>query len=149
VSPEIGKVIAYITNGRRLLVFRHTRFPEAGIQVPAGTIEAGEAAETAVLREVHEETGLEDLILVGALGQRRQDRAEFGKEGQEIRHFFHLHCDGRPAERWRHVEQFPSEGPHGALEFEFYWVAWPDDVPRLAGAQDALLAKIPWDSLPS
>ena len=59
MSSEIQKVIAYITNGRRLLVFRDTDFPEAGIQVPAGTVDAGEAPQTAVMREAQEETGLE------------------------------------------------------------------------------------------
>jgi hypothetical protein len=37
-----NKVIAYITQGKRLLVFRHTQAPEAGIQVPGGTIEEPE-----------------------------------------------------------------------------------------------------------
>ena len=37
------KVLAYITKGQEpnleLLVFEHKDFPEAGLQVPAGTIE--------------------------------------------------------------------------------------------------------------
>ena len=44
MQPEIGKVTAFITRdtsaGCELLVFTH---PDAGIQVPAGTMEAGEA----------------------------------------------------------------------------------------------------------
>ena len=52
------KVFAYITNRQWLLLFTHLNAPEAGIQVPAGTIEAGESPEEAVLREVFEETGL-------------------------------------------------------------------------------------------
>ncbi len=36
------KVYAYITHGHRLLVFSHRDFPEAGIQVPGGTMEEGE-----------------------------------------------------------------------------------------------------------
>ena len=38
MTPVIHKVFAYITHRDRLLVFRHTDFPEAGIQVPAGTV---------------------------------------------------------------------------------------------------------------
>lgn len=53
------KVLAYITHGNRLLVFRHPHAPEAGIQVPAGTVEEGEDPGTAVLREAAEETGLD------------------------------------------------------------------------------------------
>lgn len=40
---------------REVLVFRH---PTAGVQLPAGTVEEGEAPEAAVLREVFEETGI-------------------------------------------------------------------------------------------
>ena len=32
------KVLAYVTRGDELLVFRHRDFPEAGLQVPAGTM---------------------------------------------------------------------------------------------------------------
>jgi hypothetical protein len=32
------KAFAYITHQKRLLVFRHVDVPEAGIQVPAGTM---------------------------------------------------------------------------------------------------------------
>ncbi len=69
MQPELGKVTAFITRdterGRELLVF--TR-PDAGIQVPAGTMEAGETPEIAVMREAYEETGLTDLRLVAYLG---------------------------------------------------------------------------------
>jgi hypothetical protein len=49
------KVFAYITHCNRLLVFVHPFAPEAGIQVPAGTIKANERPEEAVLREAFEE----------------------------------------------------------------------------------------------
>ena len=52
------KVFAYIINHHRLLVFSHPFFPEAGIQVPAGTIKVNERPEAAVLREAFEETSL-------------------------------------------------------------------------------------------
>lgn len=55
------KAIAYITQGDRLLVFRQPQYPEAGIQVPGGTIEDGESADEAALREAREETGLAEL----------------------------------------------------------------------------------------
>ncbi len=44
--------------GVEILVFEHRDFPEAGVQVPAGGIEAGETVEQAALRELHEETGV-------------------------------------------------------------------------------------------
>ena len=58
-AEVVGKVAAFITRDtpaeRQLLVFRH---PDAGIQLPAGTIEVDETPEAALLREVREETGL-------------------------------------------------------------------------------------------
>lgn len=55
----VEKVTAFVTRqskGRHdLLLFKH---PNAGIQIPAGTVEDGETPEQAVIREVNEETGL-------------------------------------------------------------------------------------------
>lgn len=50
----IHKVFADLTHDHRLLVFRHADFPQAGIQVPAGTIQSNERHDEAVLREVYE-----------------------------------------------------------------------------------------------
>ncbi len=65
----LEKVTAFITRGtgaaRALLVFES---PNSGIQLPAGTVEAGEAVEAALWREVREETGLTDLRMVSRLG---------------------------------------------------------------------------------
>ncbi|MYH67175.1 MAG: NUDIX domain-containing protein, partial [Dehalococcoidia bacterium] len=43
---------------RELLVFEHAGIPEAGLQVPGGTVEGGETPLQAVSREVLEESGL-------------------------------------------------------------------------------------------
>jgi 8-oxo-dGTP pyrophosphatase MutT (NUDIX family) len=59
MSNIIEKVTAFITrksrDGDDLLLFEH---PNAGIQIPAGTVEDHETPEEAVVREVAEETGL-------------------------------------------------------------------------------------------
>ena len=39
----IRKAFAYVTHGNRLLIFSHPLAPEAGLQVPAGTMLDGEA----------------------------------------------------------------------------------------------------------
>ncbi|MCV7131374.1 NUDIX domain-containing protein [Mycobacterium hodleri] len=56
------RVAAYVIRqrGRRseLLVFEQAGTPEAGTQIPAGGIVAGETAEGAVVREIAEEAGL-------------------------------------------------------------------------------------------
>src|SRR6185437_14423165 len=92
----IQKVLAYITWDDKLLVFSHPDFPEAGIQVPAGTIESGEEPAVAVLREAFEETGLIGLTLVAPLGERMRDVTPFGKDELHHRYFFHLLYDQTP-----------------------------------------------------
>ena len=91
----IEKVLAYITNRDNLLVFRHVDIPEAGLQVPAGTVQDGESPERAVLREAQEETGLKDLVLVRSLGKTRIDMTPFGKS--EIHDRTYLPSPGRYA----------------------------------------------------
>ena len=90
MSTVKTKVLAYITHGGRLLVFRHPHAPEAGIQVPAGTVREHERLEEAVLREAREETGLDALTVVRYLGEQRRDMADFGRDETHHRHFFHL-----------------------------------------------------------
>jgi 8-oxo-dGTP pyrophosphatase MutT (NUDIX family) len=78
VSGDAGevmlhKVAAFVTPGvgarQALLVIEH---PNAGIQLPAGTVEVGEAPETAVLRELREEAGLSEVTLVQKLAEFSQ-----------------------------------------------------------------------------
>lgn len=131
MTPVISKVFAYITHQNRLLVFRHTDFPEAGIQVPAGTVLTGEDLEIAVLREAYEETGLTDLAIRSYLGEQLRDMHDMGKDEIHHRHFFHLVCKGDSPERWRHDETSPSDGGTAPIHFEFFWAALPDQVPKL------------------
>jgi 8-oxo-dGTP pyrophosphatase MutT (NUDIX family) len=134
------KVVAYITWENRLLVFEHTEFPEAGIQVPAGRLEDDETLEEAVMREAQEETGLTDLRIVSLLGSRRIDLTEVIGD-VENRHFFHLEHLGDAPERWIHYEERPSDGSPSPIEFMFYWVGlW--DPPELAWGHSDLLNEI-------
>ncbi len=70
-STYLEKVTAFITrpgqDGAELLLFQH---PNAGIQIPAGTVEEGEPLDRAVLREVTEETGLTRVRIVHHIGWR-------------------------------------------------------------------------------
>ncbi|MGC9350294.1 MAG: NUDIX hydrolase [Anaerolineae bacterium] len=131
------KAYAYITHEGRLLVFRHTDFPEAGIQVPGGTVEPGEDPAQAVMREACEETGLTELRLVAFLGEAHKPGELPGPDHR--RYFYHLICGGTPPERWVHYEMNPSDGSPAPIEFEFFWVTLPDDVPVLSGALDEML----------
>src|SRR5262245_50751624 len=72
-GAPVEKVTAFVTRRRagadELLLLYH---PNAGIQLPAGTVEEGESAQAAALREAQEETGLRDLIWGGLLGEERE-----------------------------------------------------------------------------
>ena len=69
MNEVIQKVTAFIVRERdgirELLVFKH---PTAGVQIPAGTVEKDEDIETAVKREVYEETGLQLVEIKDYLG---------------------------------------------------------------------------------
>lgn len=105
------KVFAYITHNQHLLVFSHPFAPEAGIQVPAGTINEGEHPEKAVLREAFEETGLTDLTLDSFLGEQERDMSDFGRNEIHHRRFYHLHCHREPPLTWRHEEHHHTDDP--------------------------------------
>ncbi|HEX4204655.1 MAG TPA: NUDIX domain-containing protein [Ktedonobacteraceae bacterium] len=147
VKPVKRKVFAYITHDRHLLVFRHPFVPEAGIQVPAGTVEVGEPLEKAVLREAFEETDLTDLFLDGFLGEQERDMSDFGKNEIHHRFFYHLRYQGNPPAMWRHEERYPSEEPkHLPITFEFFWAPLPHGVPALIADHGKMLPRL-WENL--
>ena len=135
------KVIAYVTQADRLLVFRQPAFPAAGIQVPAGTLEPGEAPAAGVLREAREETGISHLELVAFLGTAEYDMAEFARAEIQVRHFFHLACEQDTPERWTHHETGGGKRAE-PIEFELFWVRVPHEIPEIIAGQGALLAKL-------
>ena len=69
MSRIVEKVTAFIIreskDGQELLLFEH---PNAGVQIPAGTVEDDETPEEAVIREATEETGLTSLSMRQYLG---------------------------------------------------------------------------------
>jgi len=69
MERKLEKATAFITRRKdgesQLLLFKH---PNAGIQLPAGTVEEGESPEKAVLREAMEETGLDKVIVKSYIG---------------------------------------------------------------------------------
>lgn len=137
------KVFAYITHRHRLLVFRHPSAPEAGIQVPAGTLKADEDPEEAVMREAFEETGLSHLTLDCLLGEQERDRSDFGRDEIHHRRFFHLLCDGNPATTWRHEERDPSDSPEPMfILFELFWAPLPHRVPPLIADHGKMIPQL-------
>jgi 8-oxo-dGTP diphosphatase len=134
------RAYAYVTSGRSLLVFRHVHFPEAGLQVPAGTIDPGEEPAAAVLREAEEETGLTGLQLVSFIARDERDMSDCGANELQHRWFFHLRYDGEIKESWQHAET--SGGKTGPIWFDFFWVDLPAGVPKLIANYDDYVSRL-------
>ena len=137
-TEPVEKAVVYITHDDRLLVFCHRQHPEAGVQVPGGTLERGEEPARGALREAEEETGLAGLQLVRYLGAREHLVFASGSCQWQRWHFFHLTVHGECPEIWRHWEVNASDGS-GPLEFELFWVPLRDGLPELSGALGELL----------
>lgn len=117
----IVKVLAYITRKegpqREVLVFRHRDFPEAGVQVIGGTVDADENLEAALHREIEEESGLCHLKIVRQVATIERF-SPVHQEWQQ-RHFFHLHSTEELPPQWQHVVS-AGERDH-QLVFCFEW----------------------------
>lgn len=138
--PVREKALVYITHGARLLIMLHPDAPEAGIQVPGGSLKAGEDYGEAALREATEETGLRGLRLGVRLGRAERDMADFGRAHIQRRTFYHVWCMDTPPERWTHYEDDPSEGgDKSPIVLAFEWVRLADGVPPLIAGQDVFI----------
>ncbi|MDG2341298.1 MAG: NUDIX domain-containing protein [Paracoccaceae bacterium] len=121
----VDKAVAIVTrrNARtcEILCFEH---PIAGTQLPKGTVESGEEITAAVLRELHEESGLK-------LNQMPEMFAEMKVEptsqmSEQIWHFGLLNGDHEVRENWTHR---PIGSPEEiGLEFSFFWKSVEDEL---------------------
>ncbi|MFJ1755926.1 NUDIX domain-containing protein [Kitasatospora sp. NPDC088134] len=137
--PRI-RVAAYVIRhrpGPELLVFDHVGMPEAGTQVPAGGVEAGEPPEEAVLREVVEESGLLTARVVRLLAVDDRPHPETGQLRRTS--FFHLRAPEDAPDAWEHLVR--GAGDDAGLRFACRFVPLPLDRP-LADGQDSWLERI-------
>ena len=115
------RVLAYVTRERggriELLVFDQRGDPEAGTQVPAGRVDRGETLEDGLVRELHEEAGLDgvrivrELPILGAWA----DTSPYENHAYEVR------AEEPTPDRWDHVVH--GYGDDAGLVFEYRWVA--------------------------
>lgn len=133
------KVLAYITRGQRpnleLLVFEHRDYPEAGLQVPGGTVEEGERLIDAMYREIFEETGISSKELSLAENIHMYNYYPVQQETIHKRTFFHLNYLSDQVE-WDHLVF--CEGEDNGLTFQFRWER-VESLPLLSGDQGAAL----------
>jgi 8-oxo-dGTP pyrophosphatase MutT (NUDIX family) len=134
------KVLCYVVRDGRLLVFRHTdySYEEVGIQVPAGSIQPGETAEDAALREAREETGFKDFTIVAKLGETEYDISPYRLEIQK-RHVFHLELAEPTPERWGSQED--HDGEQEPTHFECFRIPL-EAAHILQSGQGALLGRL-------
>lgn len=133
------KVLAYLLRwrlGRRqVLVFEHRDYPDAGLQVPAGTVEPGEAIEAALWREIREECGLEPE----RLGAARRLTGAYEAEWDQQRHVFAIEAGDALPDRWTHT--VGGRGEDKGMVFNYYWLDVTPSL-RLAGGQEEFLALV-------
>lgn len=121
-----SKAHAYITRCLEevveLLVLAHRHNPDAGLQVPGGTLKSGETAIEALHRELFEESGLTALELMRPLGMRVLPSPI---HGDPLRyHAFHLVGQSELPDAWVHTVS-AGEGDLG-LAFEYFWLSLPE-----------------------
>jgi 8-oxo-dGTP pyrophosphatase MutT (NUDIX family) len=98
-----------------LLVFEDPKHPGMGIQVPAGRLDPDEDLEAGLLREIAEETGLEDIRIV-----RELSGFEEHYPSRYENHGFQLVVESDAPDEWEHVVY--GEGDDAGLVFRFRWV---------------------------
>lgn len=119
---HVEKAWAYITRaGRELLVFDGPGHD--GLQVPKGTVEAGEMPREAMYREVVEESGLATLGFPRHLVTDVWTRSESPPK-RYVRSFFHAQIH-EPRDAWTHT--VTGTDVERGEQFEFSWMELPTD----------------------
>lgn len=77
--------------GEILMIFRRSRW-----DLPKGKLEAGETIEECALREVAEECGIDDLVLVEFLCTTHHEYIENGRPIDKESHWFLMSGSGTP-----------------------------------------------------
>jgi 8-oxo-dGTP diphosphatase len=129
--PCVGAIV--IDQGERILLVRRANPPAEGLwSIPGGRVEPGEAVESAVLRELREETGVTGLVVreVGTVHRESPSGDRY-----VIRDYL-VAVSGSPE---------PTAGDDAA---DAAWFA-VDELPRLETSPGLVDALIDWGVIPS
>jgi 8-oxo-dGTP pyrophosphatase MutT (NUDIX family) len=137
----VRKVLIYATSGKGLLVFDEPDFPEIALQIPGGTVEAGESVAVAARREFEEETGLSLAEPPTPLGTVDHVFVRDGNSHIHRRSYFHVRLDDDLPPEWLHHEQTPFDGSPPIL-FRFFWMPVEQARSRLGYGMEELLPRI-------
>ncbi|WP_329537402.1 NUDIX domain-containing protein (plasmid) [Streptomyces sp. NBC_01450] len=136
MQPARVRAAAYVTRsvpgGRELLVFDHRDSPEAGTQVPAGGVDAGELLTEAVLREITEETGATGITMGSALAVQQRPHPQTGQP--QVTVFFHAQTT-ETRDTWTHTVASQDGGQDNGMVFRCYFIPAEQAVALLADNQ--------------
>ncbi|MFF2496774.1 NUDIX domain-containing protein [Peribacillus sp. NPDC058075] len=131
----IKKAYGYVTrihNGEtQVLVFQHP-IREAGIQIPKGTVKPQEDPYQAVIREMKEETGLENFHVEKLIAEDFWENVDGAIHN---RYFYQIRVYHVPDE-WNH--QPTGGGDEEGLTFHFFWISSEHEVQLIKGHEDYL-----------
>lgn len=130
----IRKVFAYVVRDvipglNQLLIFtdHHGR-----MSVPKGTVEAGESLHDAVVRELHEESGIAHAQVLRPIGERMVEvhggPAMQGPLEQQLHVGFLIRTSDELPDRWSHVVH--GDGIDNGFVYHYEWLELTSDLPR-------------------
>lgn len=142
------RVAAYIMRQNhqglhQLLMFEHPDCPESPIQIPGGGVEPHESIECALRREVFEESGLMNLVMIRKLGVA-EICWRLPRKLISHRHCFLLQASPHTPDSWEHIVQ--GDGIDAGMRFSYFWqrptidfrlpadlgdFLYPDHIPEL------------------
>ena len=125
-------------------MFEHRDYPEAGTQVPAGTVDQDEPVEEALHREIEEETGLRGCEIIAKLTVYEWEHPV--SHNMHERHVYHLAAPEGTSDQWAWIETSGGLVPeHEGYVFLFRWASLDGDI-KLAGNQGDYLHLIRYES---
>lgn len=141
-------VVRASARGPELLVFRH---PLAGVQIPKGSIEIGEVAADAALRELAEEAGVLAAQVLRQVGKHEfdvgKDATDAGPMEHQVWHTFLMAADTELRDSWS--QQASGSETEASLVFEFFWLPFADArtvvAPRYVPSIDFVVTAIAAD----